>query len=204
MTPAGPGTPASPMTPAGPGTPASPVPAARRPLLVLVGPPSSGKTTVGTALSGRLGVPFRDTDADVEAGTGQRVADLFVDLGEPHFRALEEQAVAVALEEHDGILALGGGAVLSAVTRERLAVYTRAGGTVVWLDVDLASAAERVGLGRSRPVLGLNPRATLRTLLAARAPLYAEVATVTVPTGGREPGAVVDEVAAAVPVQVTP
>jgi shikimate kinase len=178
--------------------------AARRPLLVLVGPPSSGKTTVGTALAGRLGLPFRDTDTDVEAATGQRVADLFVDLGEPHFRALEEQAVAAALDEHGGILALGGGAVLSAVTRERLTGYTRAGGTVVWLDVDLASAAERVGLGRSRPVLGLNPRATLRTLLAARAPLYAEVATVTVTTGGREPGEVVDEVAAAVPAQAAP
>jgi shikimate kinase len=89
--------------------------------------------------------------------------------------------------------------VLSAVTRERLTGYTRAGGTVVWLDVDLASAAQRVGLGRTRPVLGLNPRATLRTLLAARAPLYAEVATVTVTTGGRAPGDVVDEVAAALP-----
>ncbi len=181
-----------------PMTAGSPI-TARRPVLVLVGPPSSGKTTVGTALAGRLGIPFRDTDSDVEAATGQRVADLFVDLGEPHFRALEEQAVAAALETHDGILALGGGAVLSATTRARLTGYTRAGGTVVWLDVDLASAAERVGLGRSRPVLGLNPRATLRTLLAARAPLYAEVATVTVTTGGREPGEVVDEVAAAVP-----
>ncbi len=179
-------------------TAGSPITACR-PVLVLVGPPSSGKTTVGTALAGRLGIPFRDTDSDVEAATGQRVADLFVDLGEPHFRALEEQAVAAALETHDGILALGGGAVLSATTRARLTGYTRAGGTVVWLDVDLASAAERVGLGRSRPVLGLNPRATLRTLLAARAPLYAEVATVTVTTGGREPGEVVDEVAAAVP-----
>ena len=170
----------------------------RHPVVVLVGPPSSGKTTVGTALAGRLGIPFRDTDTDVEASTGQRVADLFVDLGEAHFRGLEQQAVATALGEHEGVLALGGGAVLSAATRDLLTAYTRAGGTVVWLDVDLASAAERVGLGRSRPVLGLNPRATLRTLLAARAPLYAEVATVTVTTGGREPGGVVDEVAAAV------
>ncbi|SDO55655.1 shikimate kinase [Geodermatophilus sp. DSM 45219] len=193
------------MSSAGPGSPDGPPAAARRPLLVLVGPPSSGKTTVGTALAGRLGIPFRDTDSDVEAATGQRVADLFVDLGEAHFRGLEQQAVATALGEHEGVLALGGGAVLSAATRELLTAYTRAGGTVVWLDVDLASAAERVGLSRSRPVLGLNPRATLRTLLAARAPLYAEVATVTVTTGGREPGEVVDEVATAVVArQVTP
>ena len=114
------------------------------PLLVLVGPPSSGKTTVGTALAGRLRLPFRDTDSDVEAATGQRVADLFVDLGEAHFRGLEQQAVATALGEHEGVLALGGGAVLSAATRDLLTAYTRAGGTVVWLDVDLASAAERV------------------------------------------------------------
>ncbi len=164
------------------------------PVLVLVGPPASGKTTVGTAVATALDLPFRDTDADVEAVAGATVADLFIDLGEPHFRALEEQAVAVALEEHDGILALGGGAVLSAVTRERLTRYTSAGGTVVWLDVDLASAAQRVGLGRTRPVLGLNPRATLRTLLAARAPLYAEVARRSVPTAARPPEHVAAEI----------
>ncbi len=172
---------------------------ARRPVLVLVGPPSSGKTTVGTALAGRFGIPFRDTDSDVEAATGQRVADLFVDLGEPHFRALEEQAVAVALGEHDGILALGGGAVLSATTRARLTGYTRAGGTVVWLDVDLPSAAKRVGLSRDRPILGVNPRAMLRHMLETRAPLYGEVATLTVQTGGREAEDVVAEIVAALP-----
>jgi shikimate kinase len=169
----------------------------RRPLLVLVGPPSSGKTTVGTALAELLAVPFRDTDADIEDVTGQTVADLFVERGEPFFRTLEEQAVARALGAHEGVLALGGGAVLSAATRALLVGYGRAGGTVVWLDVDLASAAQRVGLGRERPVLGMNPRATLRNLLLARAPLYGEVATVTVPTGGREPGDVIADVAAA-------
>jgi shikimate kinase len=176
-------------------TPADPV---TRPLVVLVGPPSSGKTTVGTALAEILGVPFRDTDADIEDATGQTVADLFIDRGEPHFRALEQEAVERALGTHGGVLALGGGAVLSADTRALLVGYARAGGTVVWLDVDLASAAKRVGLGRERPVLGINPRATLRHLLLARAPLYAEVATLTVPTGGRDPGDVVAEVAAAV------
>jgi shikimate kinase len=166
------------------------------PVLVLVGPPASGKTTVGTAVAELLDLPFRDTDADVERVTGSTVADLFVQHGEPHFRALEEQAVARALAEHEGVLAVGGGAVTSAATRALLVAHGRAGGTVVWLDVDLPSAARRVGLSRDRPILGVNPRAMLRQMLEQRAPLYAEVATATVPTGGREPGDVVADVRA--------
>ena len=166
------------------------------PVLVLVGPPASGKTTVGTAVAELLGVPFRDTDADIEDTTGSTVADLFVQRGEPHFRELEQQAVARALAEHDGVLALGGGAVTSAATRALLVAHGTAGGTVVWLDVDLPSAAKRVGLSRDRPILGVNPRAMLRQMLEIRAPLYAEVSTARVPTGGREPGDVIADVAA--------
>jgi shikimate kinase len=166
--------------------------------LVVVGPPASGKTTVGTAIAAALGLPFRDTDADVEAQTGTSIADLFVEQGEPHFRALEERAVARALAEHDGVLALGGGAVTSPATRQLLVEHGRAGGTVVWLDVDVASAAKRVGLSRDRPLLAVNPRAMLRTMLEARAPLYAEVATVTVSTAARPAEEVVAEVLAAV------
>jgi shikimate kinase len=169
------------------------------PVLVLVGPPASGKTTVGTAVAAHLGVPFRDTDRDIEAGTGTSVADVFVQHGEEHFRALEEAAVARALAEHDGVLALGGGAVLSAATRRLLAAHTAGGGVVVRLDVDVPSAARRVGLGRERPILGVNPRAMLRHMLDQRAPLYAEVATHAVATSGREPEDVVADVLAAVP-----
>jgi shikimate kinase len=168
------------------------------PAIVVVGPPASGKTTVGTAVAAALGVPFRDTDADVEAATGTSIADLFVQQGEPHFRALEERAVATALAEHDGVLALGGGAVTSPATRELLVAHGRAGGTVVWLDVDVASAAKRAGLSRDRPLLAVNPRAMLRTMLEARAPLYAEVATLTVPTSARPVEDVVADVLAAV------
>jgi shikimate kinase len=164
------------------------------PLLVLVGPPASGKTTVGTAVAAALGAGFRDTDRDVEKETGGTVADLFIQRGEDQFRALERRAVARALAEHDGVLALGGGAVLDAGTRELLVEYGRQGGTVVRLDVDLASAAKRVGLSRDRPLLAINPRAMLRTMLEARAPLYAEVATGTVATGGRPPEDVVADV----------
>jgi shikimate kinase len=169
----------------------------RGPRLVLVGPPASGKTTVGTAVAEALALPFRDTDHDVEARAGATVADLFVQHGEPHFRALEAAAVAQAMAEHQGVLALGGGAVTSEATRALLVAHGRAGGTVVWLDVDLPSAAKRVGLSRDRPILGLNPRAMLRTMLETRAPLYGEVATLTVATGGRAPEEVVAEVLAA-------
>ena len=169
------------------------------PLLVLVGPPASGKTTVGTAVADALGVAFRDTDRDVEEEAGVTVADLFVQHGEEHFRLLERRAVARALAEHDGVLALGGGAVLSPASRALLVAYGRDGGTVVHLDVDLPSAAKRAGLARDRPILGVNPRGMLRVLLEQRAPLYAEVATVVVPTGGRDPQDVVAEVMTALP-----
>jgi shikimate kinase len=170
-----------------------------RPLVVLVGPPSSGKTTVGTALASVLGTAFRDTDHDIEAEAGCSVADVFVTYGEAHFRALEEAAVARALAEHDGVLALGGGAVTSEATRRRLVELGRSGVVVVWLDIDLHTAARRVGLSRDRPILGVNPRAMLRYMLETRAPLYGEVATMTVFTGNREPEDVVAEVLAVLP-----
>lgn len=156
------------------------------PLVVLVGAPGAGKTTAGEALAAALGVTFRDTDHDVEQAQDRSISAIFVDDGEEHFRALERAAVAAALGEHPGVLALGGGAVLDEVTRGRLT-----GHRVVFLDVGVAAAARRVGLARDRPVLALNPRAQLHQLLAARRPLYLEVATHTVTTDDRTPGEVV-------------
>jgi shikimate kinase len=163
------------------------------PLLVLVGPPASGKTTVGTAVAAALGVGFRDTDADVEAEAGTTVADLFVQRGEPHFRALEERAVARALAEHDGVLALGGGAVLDADTRALLA-----GAPVVYLSMDVEEAVRRTGLNVARPLLAVNPRKQWRELMEARRHLYEEVATAVVATDGRAPEEVAEAVLDAV------
>ena len=132
-------------------------------------------------------------------GSEMCIRDRFVTSGEPHFRALEEQAVARALAEHTGVLALGGGAVISDATRRLLVEQGRNGVLVVWLDVDLHSAARRVGLSRDRPILGVNPRAMLRHMLETRAPLYREVATLSLTTGGREPADVVTDVLAALP-----
>ncbi len=160
-----------------------------RPVLVLVGPPGAGKTTVGAAAAERLGVGFRDTDADVVATTGTTVADLFVTHGEEAFRALERDAVAAALAEHDGVLSLGGGAVTTPQVRASLR-----GHEVVFLAVGLADAFTRTGLNRDRPLLAINPRAVLRDMLAARLPLYREVAVREVVTDGRTPGEVLDDV----------
>jgi shikimate kinase len=156
---------------------------------VLVGPPGAGKSTVGRLAAERLGVGFRDTDDDVVATTGTSVADLFVSHGEEHFRALEREAVAAALATHEGVLSLGGGAVTTEQVRALLA-----GHRVVFLDVGLADAFSRTGLNRDRPLLAINPRAVLRDMLAARRPLYREVARAEVPTDGRTPDEVLADV----------
>nr|WP_155856010.1 shikimate kinase [Cellulomonas sp. URHD0024] len=162
------------------------------PRVVLVGPPGSGKSTVGMALGERWQLSVRDTDADVEAVSGKRIADIFIEDGEPEFRALEAAAVASALAEHDGVLALGGGAVLDPRTQELLGAYRNEGGVVVFLDVTLAHAAPRVGFNTSRPLLLGNPRAQWSALMEARRPVYEGVATLRVLTDGLKPADVAE------------
>ena len=167
------------------GEPVEPV----APVVVLVGPPGCGKTTVGTVLASRLGAELRDTDADVVATAGKPVADVFVDEGEAHFRELEAAAVRTALAEHRGVLALGGGAVMRPETRALLA-----GHAVVFLEVGQHDAVKRVGLDAPRPLLIGNPRARWRELMEQRRPLYNEVARVVVATDGLTPEQVADAV----------
>ncbi len=150
------------------------------PQVVLVGPPGAGKSTVAGLLAEWLHVAVRDTDADVEAVAGKPISDIFVDDGEPAFRTLERAAVARALVEHDGVLALGGGAVLDPDTQRDLA-----GHTVVFLDVGIGDAAKRIGFNRDRPLLVGNPRGRWIQLMAERRPVYERVATCVVSTDGR-------------------
>ncbi len=147
-------------------------------MLVLVGPPGAGKTTVGRVLARRLAVDFTDVDAIIVERAGKSIADMFLQDGEDVFRALEREVVAEQLVRTDGVLALGGGSVLAAQTRERLR-----GHRVVLLTVGVADGLRRTGMSTARPLLaGVNPRATFKALLEARAPLYREVATFEVDT----------------------
>jgi shikimate kinase len=164
-----------------------------RPVIVLVGPPGAGKTTVGRVLARRLGTGFTDVDALIVERAGKSISDMFLQDGEDAFRALERTVVAEALESVDGVLALGGGSVLAEQTRERLR-----GHTVVHLTVGLADGLRRTGMSTARPLLaGVNPRSTFKALLDARAPLYREVATVEVDTVRRNAGQVARAVLAA-------
>ena len=159
------------------------------PVVVLIGPPGAGKSTVAAVLAGRLGVRVRDTDVDVERAAGKPVTDIFVDDGEAAFRELERRAVLAALADHPGVLALGGGAVMNPLTEAALAGYP-----VVFLDVQITDAARRIGFNRDRPLLVGNPRAQWLKLMEVRRPVYARAAVATVATDGLTPEQVADQV----------
>ncbi|MGW5863676.1 shikimate kinase [Streptomyces sp. NPDC055239] len=152
------------------------------PQIVLVGPMGVGKSTVGALLAERLGSVYRDTDADIVLVQGREISDIFLDEGESHFRDLEREAVRTALSEHEGILALGGGAILDDATRALLAPHP-----VVYLSMDVEEAVKRTGLNVARPLLAVNPRKQWRELMDARRQFYAEVARAVVATDDRTP-----------------
>jgi shikimate kinase len=162
------------------------------PYAVLVGPPGAGKSTIGRRLAQALNLDLFDTDVAIERKTGRTIADIFSHDGEPAFREIEERIVADALASHDGILSLGGGAVLSAATRKLLAAHT-----VVYLEISVSEGLRRTGANTSRPLLaGPDPRAKYQELMRHRRPLYRSVATVRVRTDSRSPARVVNQLVA--------
>jgi shikimate kinase len=136
--------------------------------IALVGLPGAGKTTAGRRLAARLGLPFQDSDAAIEAETGLSVRDIFRQAGEAPFREMERGAIARLTEGPLCVLATGGGAFLDPASRALLLARC----TVVWLDGEVSVFAARAG---PRPLLDpVDPAASLQRLAAARNPIYAE------------------------------
>lgn len=150
------------------------------PRVVLVGAPGAGKSTVGRRVAEALKVPFADSDALVEKQAGKSVSDIFISDGEDEFRRMETEVIHRALQDFAGVLSLGGGAILNPDTRRALECQH-----VIWLQVDLTHATQRVGLNSSRPLLLGNVRGTMLTMLEKRTPLYADVATDVIDTSGK-------------------
>jgi shikimate kinase len=159
------------------------------PRAVLIGPPGAGKSTIGRRLARAIDVEVFDTDAAIEHETGRSIPEIFAEDGEPAFREIEEDVVRRALLEQDGVVSLGGGAILSDATRARLA-----GHTVVYLEISVAEGLRRTGANTSRPLLnGGDPRQKYRELMRRRRPLYREVATIRLRSDGRSPARLVQQ-----------
>jgi shikimate kinase len=164
-----------------------------RPNVVLIGPPGAGKSTAGAKLAELLGTTFRDTDADIETRAGKPIADIFIEDGEDAFRKLEHAAATEALKHHDGVLALGSGAILDPQVQQELAAKDH---TVVYLGADFSTVAKHAGLDKPRVVLPGNPRGRLRAMLDERRPLYEAAATITIQADDYDRGELATEIAA--------
>ena len=150
------------------------------PILILIGPPGSGKSTVGQLVAAKLGVSFRDFDDDVENECGLPAGELVVKLGRERFGDVESSLIGAVLTDHAGVLALGGGTPLNPKIQEQLKPFH-----TVFLDVELDELLRREGLVPLHPWLLPHPRAHLRRLLAERRPIYEAVSKAVVSTTGR-------------------
>ena len=164
-------------------------PMASGPVLILIGPPGSGKSTIGRLAAQRLGVEFRDFDHDMELTHGLAAGELVVKFGRARFQELEREMLAQVLPGYPGVLALGGGTPTAAGVPELLEPFH-----VVFLDVDLDNLLKREGLVPLHPWLLPNPRAHLKQLLLERHPVYTAVAKAVVPTSGRSPQDILKDV----------
>ena len=162
--------------------------------IVLIGPPGSGKSSVGKALSRKLSRPWIDTDTEVESRAGKKISEIFLEDGEATFRALERDVVDQVMGSEAGIVSLGGGSVLNEASQKRITTAKE----VVFLDVSISNAAPRVGFNKDRPLLAINPRQQWLQLMEKRRPIYESLATITVSTDNKKPDQVADEIIEAI------
>ncbi len=167
------------------------VPGTLKKTIVMVGMMGAGKTAVGRALAARLGVPFLDSDHEIEAAANMTIPEIFARDGEPFFRQKERQVIARLLEEERGVLSTGGGAFLAEENREVIS----ATGVAVWLNADLEVLWNRVRPRDTRPLLRTpDPHATLSALYRDRVPLYQKADLAVVSDGQASIETMVDRV----------
>ena len=162
--------------------------------IVLIGPPGSGKSSVGKALSRKLSLPWIDTDTEVESRAGKKISEIFLEDGEATFRSLERDVVDQVMGSEAAIVSLGGGSVLNESSQKRITTAKE----VVFLDVSISNAAPRVGFNKDRPLLAINPRQQWLQLMEKRRPIYESLATITVSTDNKKPDQVADEIIEAI------
>jgi len=162
--------------------------------IVMVGMMGAGKTAVGRALAARLGVPFLDSDHEIESAANMTIPEIFARDGEAFFRKKEAQVIARLLEDARGVLSTGGGAFLSAANRRTISDK----GVAIWLNADLPVLWSRVRHRDTRPLLKTpDPQATLRDLYDQRVPFYAEADLAVVSDAQTSVEGMVDRVLAA-------
>lgn len=152
--------------------------------IVLIGPPGAGKSSIGKALAKELSLPFIDSDGEIEKAAGKKISEIFVDDGEPHFRALEVDKVKQLLQDFTGVISLGGGAPINSETAQLLEA---ADYPVIFIDVSISQAAVRIGFNKDRPLLLINPRQQWMNLMSERRPVYEKLATDTVSSDSKKP-----------------
>jgi shikimate kinase len=152
--------------------------------IVLIGPPGAGKSSIGRALAKELLLAFIDSDGEIEKSAGKKISEIFVDDGEPHFRALEVEKVRELLQEFEGVISLGGGAPINSEISQILGAASY---PVIFIDVSIAQAATRIGFNKDRPLLLINPRQQWMNLMSERRPIYEKLATDTVSSDSKKP-----------------
>jgi shikimate kinase len=150
--------------------------------IVLIGPPGSGKTSVGKILADELNLKAIDTDREIEEKSGKKIGDIFLEVGEPGFRKIEREVVLDALKKEGSVISLGGGSILDPQVFDQLTMEPK----VVYLEVSISNAAPRVGFNTDRPLLLANPRQQWLKLFEERRERYENLARYRVCTDNKK------------------
>lgn len=151
--------------------------------IVLIGPPGSGKSSVGKVLASEMNMEFIDTDLEIESKVGKKIGEIFLEKGEHWFRQIERQVVLDSLEVDGAVIALGGGSILDSDVQEKL----KSESSVVYLEVSISNAAPRVGFNTERPLLLANPRQQWLKLFEERRAIYEALGRIKFSTDNKKP-----------------